>query len=232
MTLDGKASKIDIYSDPRDRNGKDPTRTDIICQHFVDAVEKNLYGWLWECPNGGDKCVYTHALPAGYILERDRKEAEKARLMGEDDDEMTLEEKIEEERANLPSTGLTPVTLETFMAWKKRKAEKKQKDLEDKMKEEAKKAGSKGGSNILSGRALFKYDPTLFKDDEEAAGEDIYEERNESFEEEKKQEDPINEGDFEKSNFNKNEESKDGTVDGTQASTTAVDADLFRQEDG
>lgn len=64
------------------------------------------------------------------------------------------------------------------MDWKKRKAEKKQKDLEDKMKEEAKKAGSKG-YNILSGRALFKYDPTLFKDDEDAAAEDIYVERNE-----------------------------------------------------
>lgn len=65
---------------------------------------------------------------------------DKANLDG-DEDEMTLEEKIEEERAALPSTGLTPVTLETFMDWKKRKAEKKQKEAEDKMKEEAKKAG-------------------------------------------------------------------------------------------
>jgi hypothetical protein len=160
MTLDGKSAKIDIYTDPRDRNGKDPTRTDIICQNFLDAVEKNLYGWLWECPNGNDKCVYTHAVPPGYILERDRKELERARLMG-DDDEMTLEEKIEEERLLLHSTGLTPVTLESFKDWKKRKAERKQKELEEKMREEAKK-GSKGGSNILSGRALFKYDPTLF----------------------------------------------------------------------
>jgi len=73
---------------------------------------------------------------------------------------LTLEEKIEEERAALESTKLTPVTLETFNDWKRRKAEKKQKDLEDKMKEEVKKA--KGSHNILSGKALFKYDPTLF----------------------------------------------------------------------
>jgi hypothetical protein len=53
------------------------------------------------------------------------------------------------------------------------------------MKEEAKKAGSKGGSNILSGRALFKFDPTLFQDDEAAA--DVYEEREEEEEEEKKE---------------------------------------------
>ena len=114
MSLDGKASKIDIYTDPRDRNGKAADRTDIICQNFLEAVEKNLYGWFWECANGADKCVYTHALPQGYILERDRKEMEKARLMGDDDDELTLEEKIEEERAALPSTGLTPVTLASF----------------------------------------------------------------------------------------------------------------------
>jgi DRG Family Regulatory Proteins, Tma46 len=144
----------------------------------LEAVEKNLYGWFWECPNGADKCVYTHALPQGYILERDRKEMEKARLLGEDGDEMTLEEKIEEERGNLSSVNLTPVTLTSFMEWKKRKAEKKQKDLEDKMKEEAKKSSSKG-YNIMSGKALFKYDPSLFKDDDEAADEDIYAERNE-----------------------------------------------------
>ena len=68
MALDGKASKIDLYKDPRDRVGKVAERTEITCQYFLEAVEKNLYGWLWECPNGGDKCVYTHALPPGYVL--------------------------------------------------------------------------------------------------------------------------------------------------------------------
>lgn len=185
LGLDGKAAKIDIYSDPRDKNGKDPTRTDITCTHFIDAVEKNLYGWLWECPNGGDKCVYTHALPAGYVLQRDKEDAKKARE--EDEDELTLEEKIEEERAKLVSP-LTPVTLETFQDWKKRKAERKQKELEEKMKEETKKGSKSGGHNILSGKALFKYDPNLFQDDEDAADEKIYEEREEDeLEEERKE---------------------------------------------
>lgn len=40
-------------------------------------------------------------------------------------DTATLEEKIEEERAALPSEGLTPVTKESFFAWKARRAEKK-----------------------------------------------------------------------------------------------------------
>lgn len=122
---------------------------------------------------------------------------------------MTIEEKIEEERANLPSEGLTPVTFESFMEWKRKKAERKQKELEDKMKEEAKKAGSKGGYGILSGRALFKYDASLFQDDEAAADSALYEERNEEDEiEEKKAEeesDNLRDGD---GNENGEEESK------------------------
>jgi len=159
LTLDGKAAKMDVYTDPRDKNGKPEWRTDITCSNFIDAVEKGLYGWLWECPNGGDKCVYTHALPPGFVLNRDKKDLEK--LAAEDDDEITLEEKIEEERANLPSEGLIPVTFESLTEWKKKKAERKQKELEEKVKEEAKKAGNKG-TGVMSGRALFKYDPTLF----------------------------------------------------------------------
>ena len=68
------------------------------------------------------------------------------------------------------------MTLETFTEWKRRKAEKKQKELEDRMKEEAKKGG-KGGQGILSGRALFKFDPSVFQDDEAAADSAVYEER-------------------------------------------------------
>lgn len=59
MELDGKTAKIDLYSDPRDANakiGETVQRADITCQHFLDAVEKNIYGWKWECPNNGDKC--------------------------------------------------------------------------------------------------------------------------------------------------------------------------------
>ena len=34
-----------------------------------------------------------------------------------------MEEEIEEERAALKSDGLTPVTKESFFAWKKRRAD-------------------------------------------------------------------------------------------------------------
>ena len=82
--------------------------------------------------------------------------------------------------------------------------------MQDKIKEEAKKVGQK--SNIFTGKALFKYDPTLFKDDEDAADANIYEERSDEDEEEKKETENIRDG--------QPEESKE---DGT----TAVDTDLF-----
>ena len=103
-----------------------PVDTIITCQNFVKAVEDEMYGWRWECPTGGKKCVYRHQLPEGYVIvnkkerEANRKEAEAAAA-----DETTIEEKIEEERAALKFEDLTPVTKESFFAWKeKRKAAK------------------------------------------------------------------------------------------------------------
>ena len=31
-------------------------RYDIVCKHFIDAIESSKYGWFWECPNGGTTC--------------------------------------------------------------------------------------------------------------------------------------------------------------------------------
>lgn len=76
---------------------------------------------MWECPNNGDKCQYRHALPQGYVLEREKKDLKEVEVNFED--EKTIEEIIEEERANLEHDKLTPVTKETFFDWKKKKAE-------------------------------------------------------------------------------------------------------------
>jgi len=51
--------------------GKMPT-TDIICKHFLEAVEKSKYGWFWQCPTG-ESCIYRHALPPGFTLKKDKK---------------------------------------------------------------------------------------------------------------------------------------------------------------
>lgn len=60
INIERKTAKIDLYSDPRENKQQDnkeaktigPT-TDIICKHFLDAVEQNKYGFLWVCPNNG-----------------------------------------------------------------------------------------------------------------------------------------------------------------------------------
>lgn len=56
-------------------------------------MEKSLYGWFWECPNG-EKCIYRHALPAGYVLKKDKKKDDKK-------SDISLEDLIETERAAL-----------------------------------------------------------------------------------------------------------------------------------
>lgn len=29
-----------------------PKATEIVCKFFLDAIEKEVYGWFWKCPNG------------------------------------------------------------------------------------------------------------------------------------------------------------------------------------
>jgi hypothetical protein len=156
-----------MYEDPR-ANTPDMPDTIITCLHFLEAVEDELYGWRWECPKGGIKCAYRHMLPQGYVLtsKKDR-EAEKKRRELEAECEKTIEEKIEEERAALKFDDLTPVTKESFFAWKEKRAKEKQEALEDSVRKTledkaAKKAASKGKNSIMNGRALFAYNPNLF----------------------------------------------------------------------
>lgn len=90
---------------------------------------------------------------------------------------MTLEEKIEEERAALPFGELTPVTLETFQKWKVDKAARKQAELEKKIAaEEAKGRKDKSKMGFMSGRALFQFNPDMFEDDDDAAAADMFDE--------------------------------------------------------
>ena len=135
LTLeDNRGMAIDLYSDPRAKIGKMPD-TIITCREYLDAVERNLYGFNWQCPNAGDNCTYRHMLPQGYVLNRDKAE----QSSDDGDAEMTLEEKIEEERALLNHDNLTPVTLESFTKWKADRAARKQEELEKKIAaEEAK----------------------------------------------------------------------------------------------
>jgi hypothetical protein len=166
-----KNQSINMYKDPREGT-EDMPETIITCLHFLDAVENEQYGWRWECPQGGAKCQYRHMLPEGYILtsKKDREAAKKA-AEEEKKKEITIEEQIEEERAALKSDGLTPVTKESFFAWKERRKIQKQKEAEDayvksQASAEAKKKLAKGKNSVMNGRALFTFNPDLFQDND------------------------------------------------------------------
>lgn len=120
----------------------------IVCKHFIEAIEDNKFGWFWECPNAGEKCQYRHALPPGFILRSQRKafeEANKAQTI-------SLEEFLETERHKL-GKNLTPVTIESFAKWKKTRLDKKQ--AQDEAAAKAKATQHAAGKNVgMSGRDL------------------------------------------------------------------------------
>eukprot|EP00441_Pelagodinium_beii_P031883 CAMPEP_0197624896 /NCGR_PEP_ID=MMETSP1338-20131121/4400_1 /TAXON_ID=43686 ORGANISM="Pelagodinium beii, Strain RCC1491" /NCGR_SAMPLE_ID=MMETSP1338 /ASSEMBLY_ACC=CAM_ASM_000754 /LENGTH=353 /DNA_ID=CAMNT_0043195149 /DNA_START=31 /DNA_END=1090 /DNA_ORIENTATION=+ len=92
-------------------------------------------------------------------------------------DERPIEEIIEERRAALPPGG-TPVTLETFKAWKETREAERLAQVETDRQKSAKKDGTKGLVG-MSGRDLFTYDASLFVDDDGAVSADEYDEREE-----------------------------------------------------
>jgi len=145
-----KQEKPNLYNDPR------PVKNNITCNFFLEAVESNKYGWFWKCPNGDD-CIYRHCLPEGYILKTE--EEKRLEAMPEIEDETPFEYTLDEERTKIGTEG-PKVTFDMFMKWL---ADQK----EAKAQKEEKKAGLKG----MSGRAMFTYDPSLFRDDDAAVDE-------------------------------------------------------------
>jgi len=147
--------------------------TDIICKYFLDAVENSKYGWFWTCPeverNPGKPCKYRHALPPGFVLKKDKKKEEKT-------EKTSIEELIEQKRSELSAQNksLTPVNLQTFVAWKKRKLREKA-DAEKKAQDDKKKKMKSGLTVGMSGRDMFLFDPKMIsnEDDDEEGGEAV-----------------------------------------------------------
>jgi len=185
LSIERKSEKRNIYEDAREKEdgmndwdqatledvvnkkhgSTNTTKTEIICKFFLEAVEKSLYGWFWNCPNGNN-CMYRHALPPGFILKKDLKKEE-------EEDKVSLEEHIENERNQLSGT-LTPVNKETFLAWKKRKIQEKKDKLQQDMK--AKKEEFKAGKGMMkiSGKEVFLFKPELADDDDDEADDEVY----------------------------------------------------------
>ncbi|KAM4591471.1 zinc finger CCCH domain-containing protein 15 [Odontesthes bonariensis] len=145
---------------------KKKAKTHIVCRYFLDAIENNKYGWFWVCPGGGGDCMYRHALPPGFVLRKDKKKEES------EEEKISLEELIENERAAL-GAEVTRITLETFLAWKKRKRQEKVDKAREEM--EKKKADFKAGKSlVVSGREVFEFRPELVDDDDDEADDTRY----------------------------------------------------------
>lgn len=161
-------SKLEeVVNQKHGEKNKSLPKTTIICKYFLDAVENSKYGWFWNCPNG-ETCHYRHALPPGFVLKKDKKKLDELK-----EDQISLEELIEKERAALCSKNLTKVTLESFLKWKDRK----RKEKIDKIKADAdkKKQDYKAGRIIgISGREMFEFNPDLIAGDDDEASTEQY----------------------------------------------------------
>ncbi|KAL2416533.1 Translation machinery-associated protein 46 [Exophiala dermatitidis] len=180
-----KVQKKDLYQDTRDKeaeekekdkmddwdeeklrkvvlskHGNPRTTTDKVCKYFIQAVEEGKYGWFWTCPNGGDKCMYRHSLPPGFVLKtKEQRRAEKALMDKSPLATLTLEDFLESERHKLTGT-LTPVTPETFAKWKKERMDKKAAEAQALKAKEA------------TGRAMFESGNWKDSEDEDSEDDD------------------------------------------------------------
>lgn len=107
--------------------------------------------------------MYRHALPPGFVLKTDKKkDTEKETI--------SLEEFVEVERHKL-KPPLTPVTPETFAAWKKARLDKKAAEHEavEKAKAAQRAAGKMSG---MTGKDMFEFGGELYADAEEEVEEE------------------------------------------------------------
>lgn len=186
LNIQRKAEKRSVYSDGKDdelandtmdnwdedklqevvnkkhgaTNNAVTNKTDIVCKFFIQALEDMKYGWFWNCPNG-EKCKYRHALPPGFVLKKDKKKMDEQ----EEEQKISLEELIEQERNNLSGT-FTKINLHTFMEWKKRKIIEKRKKLEADQKKKQSEL-RQGKSLGVTGRELFQFKPEMVGEDED-----------------------------------------------------------------
>lgn len=252
--VERKSAKRNVYADERNKendnmddwdedtladvinkkHGAEKTnQTEIICKYFLDALENSKYGWFWVCPNGGKDCMYRHALPPGFVLKKDKKREEKK-------DEISIEELIEEKRAELSASNkqLTPVNLQTFVAWKKRKLREKAEN--EKKESDKKKKNMKEGLTVgMSGRDMFLFDPKMVsnEDDDEEGGEayDLAKMSKEN-DDENGEEDNVKVHEIKFDEFGIMDDGLDDNTadllktDGAEGAT-AIDEDLFEDED-
>lgn len=183
-----KSNKIDLYTDQRvamfgnadtienwnqekldevitynSQKYNETTKTDKICKHFIEAVEKGKYGWFWVCPNGYN-CIFRHCLPPDYVFKNKKPE------IIEEKKEENIVDKIDNDRDKLEGKKLTPVTKERFEEWLKIRKERLDKERKTRVQEELKNMGVKVKKGP-TGKELFDKNQDIFADAEDAVDE-------------------------------------------------------------
>lgn len=142
-----------IEKEKKEKKEKSTTAApERICKYYIDALKTGKHNPKWVCPIGS-ACQDKHSPPEGYSLKDAFEE------------DITIEEYIEVERAKLPEKQM-PMTAELFERWKKEREQQKIRD--EKEKEKIKEGNIRLGKILPSGKDLFVYKPDLFVDDEEA----------------------------------------------------------------
>lgn len=157
-------SEINKIAEEKEKKRSKVPQSNIICKFFLDAVQRKVYGWKWECPNGED-CHYKHCLPKGYVISTSKDRMQEEMTIEEF---YNFEEQIDAERDRI-SKGGTPVNDATFLEWKKKR---------DAFRKQGKEHAEKKKKSGQTGIQLFRDQSNLFKDDDNA--EDVVrEEENE-----------------------------------------------------
>ncbi|GAB69265.1 hypothetical protein PCYB_146930 [Plasmodium cynomolgi strain B] len=158
-----ESQKIDIYTDVRDN--KNDKENDTIDQWDINKLNEVI--------NIRHKNINKTDIICKYFLSavenKVRYVLKKPEPTENEKDEIPLEDIIEEERTQFINNG-TAVTLEIFKKWLAEREEKNKLKKE----EQKDKTEKKGRTNMLSGKELFTYDPTLFVDDDNAANTNEY----------------------------------------------------------
>jgi len=90
----------------------------------------------------------------------------------EKSEEISIEDLVETQRAQLGSS-LTRITYETFQLWKKKKLSEKQE--KNRKEEDRKRAEYKAGRHVgLSGRDMFTFNPEMATDDMTEEGDEAF----------------------------------------------------------
>ena len=162
MQLWDQAKLEAVIAKKHGKEANSSNETTIVCKHFLKAVEKQQYGWFWNCPGGAD-CKYKHKLPKNYVFKADLVAMMREAAMNRKSDQDELREELEKLKASGPGT---PVTLDVFLEWKTNKVEARR-ARDEKAKAERQKKG------IFTGKELCEAADMSHGADEGSAEDDV-----------------------------------------------------------